>query len=191
MSALLPRSRSECTIKVKLPNSTHVQSGANKGSCGLSVSSPELRSMLIYLNTTVPQNLRPETLSTSHRPSSRFRYRLVKLPNSTHVQSGANNGSCGLSVSSPELRSMLIYLNTTVPQNLRPETLSTSHRPRSRFRYRLIALGAMITGVSAYVHIMIPAIRLREKPLWAGVPVSGTCDGMYKLILTMVLLNMR
>ncbi|XP_055867530.1 uncharacterized protein LOC129922988 isoform X2 [Biomphalaria glabrata] len=80
MSAQLPRSRSECTIKVKLPNSIHVQGGSNKGNCGLSVSSPELRSMLILL-------------------------------------------------------------------------------------------GALITGVSAYVHIIIPAIRMREKPLWAGVPL--------------------
>ncbi|KAK0069327.1 sarcospan [Biomphalaria pfeifferi] len=136
MSAQLPRSRSECTIKVKLPNSIHVQGGSNKGNCGLSVSSPELRSMLIYLNTTVPQNLRPETLSSSHKPRSRVRRRLT-----TDIRQAV---SCTMS-SCCGVRVFLIILQ--------------------------ILLGALITGLSAYVHIIIPAIRMREKPLWAGVPL--------------------
>ncbi|CAG5123975.1 unnamed protein product [Candidula unifasciata] len=34
-----------------------------------------------------------------------------------------------------------------------------------------IVVGCTLTAVSTYVHLFIPAMRLREKPFWAGVPL--------------------
>ena len=41
-------------------------------------------------------------------------------------------GGKQLSYSSPELRSMLVGLETTVPQNLNPSHLGSRHKPRRR-----------------------------------------------------------
>ncbi|CAL1527765.1 unnamed protein product [Lymnaea stagnalis] len=136
MSALLPRSRSECLmVKVKLPKSNQGEH-RGKGGGGLSASSPELRSMLIHLNTTVPQNIFPPTLSSTHTPRSRGRHKFGRVVE--WIERLTMPSCCGVRV-------MLVILQ--------------------------IFLGCAITGVSTYVHLYVPAIRLREKPFWAGVPL--------------------
>ncbi|XP_059172137.1 sarcospan-like [Physella acuta] len=127
----LPRSRSECTIKVNQVKSAHVPGGSGAG--GLSVSSPELRSMLVNLNTTVPQNLRPAQLSSTHRPRTRSRCQTV-----CHTCCPAMSPCCGIRV-------ILVILQ--------------------------ICLGCSITALVTYLHLFVPAVRMREKPFWAGVPL--------------------
>ena len=98
----------------------------------------------------------------------------------------------GASYSSPELRSMLVELETTVPLSIIPSALGSSRgfKPGQRMaggsrccdcqccRLHIllvtlqVLLGVTITAMSLYVQLFIPAARLRETPYWAGVPVS-------------------
>ncbi|BFZ13799.1 hypothetical protein BsWGS_16838 [Bradybaena similaris] len=133
MAVSIPRSRSEDVLKVK---AVLTQGGFRDGNT-LSASSPELRSMLISLNTTVPQNLRPESLSSTHRPRRR-QHRL-------HHHSAAKLSSFCAMPARCSLRLVLVVFQITI--------------------------GCTLTAVSTYVFLFIPAMRIREKPIWAGVPL--------------------
>ncbi|XP_041350526.1 sarcospan-like [Gigantopelta aegis] len=102
----------------------------------------------------------------------------------SHLKKGAS------SYSSPELRSMLVELETTVPLSIIPSHLGSSHGFKHgrrtmgggccdcrccRIHILLVTLqvllGVAITAMSLYLQLYIPVARVRDTPYWAGIPL--------------------
>ncbi|KAK6175047.1 hypothetical protein SNE40_013588 [Patella caerulea] len=130
-----PRAHSASSIKLTLINSRD-NSAAR--------STPELRSMLTGLETTVPQNLSPDDFSTTHRPR-RVKRKAVEMTSADDGCCVCCKRCCGC------CRCCRCHILLVILQLL---------------------LGCGITALTFYVHLYYPVIGMRETPYWAGVPLT-------------------
>ncbi|XP_067683767.1 sarcospan-like [Haliotis asinina] len=140
-----PRAHSASSIKFNLV-SPH-----SKLDRGTAHSTPELRSMLVELETTVPQNLVPPNFSNCHRPRPARRKK--------RRQRDVDTGRCCCCGCCRCCRCCRIHILLVILQ---------------------VLIGSGITALSFYLEFYLPVIRARERPYWAGIPlcIAGV-SGIY------------
>lgn len=161
-----PRAHSASSIKFN-----QVSSGGAVGSgAKLSYSSPELRSMLVGLETTVPQNLNRRDLASRHKPHRIKRRKMGSRASlATSTQQGCCERCCGCCGSDDDgsggkgscggcchVRIFLVLMQMLV--------------------------GAAVTAVSVYLYLFVPVFPLRETPFWAGAPVRTSIAWIHKVL---------
>ncbi|ESP02494.1 hypothetical protein LOTGIDRAFT_171966 [Lottia gigantea] len=131
-----PRAHSTSNIKLTLISSR--QNPALR-------STPELPSMLVGLETTVPQNLSPDDFSTTHRPTRGKKKPVDTSPAVTMTTGRRGCCFCCRRCCACGCQILLVLLQ--------------------------LLIGGGVTGLAFYVEFYYPVISFRETPYWAGLPL--------------------
>lgn len=161
-----PRAHSASSIKFNqvVGSSCSISARGN-----LSYSSPELRSMLVGLETTVPQNLNPQEFASRHRPR-RVRRRKMGSRASLARESACccrccGSGCCG---------SKCCYGGSGGggDESGSGRDGGGCCRVHIFLVFMQLVLGGGVTALSVYLYLFLPVLPVRETPFWAGAPVS-------------------
>ena len=147
----------------------------------LSYSSPELRSMLVGLETTVPPNLKPAHLGSRHKPRRRRKMgSRASLAQAGRERGGGPDdgedgwcggrggccdGGCCRCCGEDRTRCCRVHIFLVLMQLL---------------------VGAGVTAVSVYMYLFLPVFIMRETPIWAGAPVSVVSEAVLLLVCVCV-----
>ncbi|XP_076448564.1 sarcospan-like [Babylonia areolata] len=144
----------------------------------LSVSSPELRSMLVGLETTVPQNLNPSHLGSRHKP--RRKRGGGKMGSRASLSTlGRERGSSGVLQDSDEGCCECCCLccrrccSCGGGGGGGRGVGGVCCQTQLFLVVMQMVVGVGVSGVSGYMFFFLPAFILRDCPLWAGAPLSA------------------
>ncbi|XP_070191653.1 uncharacterized protein [Littorina saxatilis] len=159
----------------------------------LSYSSPELRSMLVGLETTVPQNLNPSHLGSRHKPRPR-RGKMGSRVSLQQIGRGAGGGSsqglgddegqcCGECCLTCCGGCCLTCCGGCCADWCSPcccggggggggggDDGQSCCRVHIFLVLMQLLAGAGVTAVSVYMYLFLPVFITRETPIWAGAP---------------------